>query len=115
LANATTRQAARAPQSAVLKAKTTQLAANVCASATDVEERIDWYDRIDTDVTEPTSKDCPVIIGGVAAALDYGNRSFILKAPYQGTGKNPSVFSSRTLYRCDKLAALSTLWQQGLS
>ena len=27
-------------------------------------------------VTEPTSKDCPVTIGGVAAALDYGNKSF---------------------------------------
>ena len=48
----------------------------VVASATDVEERLDRHDQIDTDVTEPTSKDCPVIIGGAAAALDYGNRSF---------------------------------------
>jgi hypothetical protein len=48
-----------------LKAKTNQFVANgLVASATDVEERIDRHDRIDTDVTEPASKDCPVVIGG---------------------------------------------------
>ena len=48
----------------------------VVAGGTDVDERFDPHDRIDTDVTVPTSKDCPVIIGGAAAGLDYGNRSF---------------------------------------
>ena len=57
----------------------------------------DRHDWIDTDVTEPTSKDCPVII--------------LKEAPHQGPGKKPSLLSSRTLYRCDKLTALPTLWQ----
>jgi hypothetical protein len=54
---------------------------------------------IDTDVTEPTPKDCPVIIGGVAAAPGLGEQKLriILKAHHQGTGEKPSVFSSRTL------------------
>jgi hypothetical protein len=51
------------------------------AIATDVEERLHRHDRIDTDVTEPTSKDCAVMIGGAAAALDYGNRSFGSSSP----------------------------------
>jgi hypothetical protein len=64
------------------------------ASATDVEERIDRHDRIDTDLTEPTSKDCPVIIGGAAAALDYGNRSFgssSRRPPHRGPGKKTEL------------------------
>jgi hypothetical protein len=74
------------------------------ASATDVEERLDRHDRIDTDVTEPTSKDCPVIIGGAAAALDYGNRSFGSSSPLtKAQAKNRACFR-RALF----IAAISS-------
>jgi hypothetical protein len=48
---------------------------------------------IDTDVTEPISKDCPVIIGGAAAALDCGNRSFGSSSPLtKAQAKNGACF-----------------------
>jgi hypothetical protein len=76
------------------------------ASATDVEERIDRHDRIDTGVTEPTSKDCPVIIGGRRRRWTTGTESF------GSSSRRPlTKAQARTLYRCDKLTALSTLWQ----
>ena len=75
------------------------------ASATDVEERIDRHDGIDTDVTEPTSKDCPIIIGGAAAALDYGNRSFgsSSRRPLtKAQAKNRACFPPGTALAVDK-------------
>ena len=70
------------------------------AGATDVEERLDRHDQIDTDVTEPISKDCPVIIGGAAAALDYGNRSFGSSSPLtKAQAKTDLAFVATLLLR----------------